>query len=708
MSESQTQHPEPPGVGVPERLRPLLHERERICAELESLAGKDDEVSRTRAAGLGADYRRCEPLPPEYAEIMDRRFAAAEAAFAEGLTVAAERREKREQVLETLHSLLTEQARLSASPRLLPHRREFERLRKNWRVAATGVDDLDLLEKAFADSSAAIAARMESEAAAAVSAREALAGLRGELEAARAADRPEEFKEKREGWEAARDAAAAALDPDSPEDKALLGSIRELFKELNDRLVLYYQTLDLARWESYTLKLDLCRELEQLRDTPEEKLPAAAVRLREIRKRWQELGAVPREKQNELGPRYYEYTTALQHRIDDFFKAQRAAHAAAAEKKTALCEAAEALRESTRWNETSEQLKALQAEWKTIGHAGREADGALYARFRAACDVFFNARAQYWAEKQQLQNEVGARKRELCAAAEALSTLPVQEAVRRAKQLRADFQVAGRAGKQEQSLNARFNSAMEAFFNSRHEAVQSAKNRREEILRELESLAAMPPVQAEQRMGELRTEWRSLEPLPREQDARYEARARAAAAELEKALAAVRRRQQRERADWLIPAMRAAAEVVTAARRGEPLPEVTLDLTPFPRLAALVTDVVAAGGRCPDGMDKALSRNAREFGSLLEEWEKTTGSRRGTDAAQDLAADLAAAIAGNFGGSAMAAVRKKETEPAALLRRLLDVGLPEPEQLGDLLSRYASLRATMNGAGSRDDGALQG
>ncbi len=707
MSESQIQHPESPGVSVPERLRPLLHERERICTELEALAGKDDEISRNRAAGLGADYRRCEPLPPEYAEIMDRRFAAAEAAFTEGLTVAAERRAKREQVLETLHTLLTEQARLSAAPRLLPHRREWERLRKNWRVATTGVDDLDLLEKAFADSAAAFAARMEAEVAAAASAREVLLGLCRELEALREADRPEEFKEKREGWEAIRDAAVAALDPDSAEDKALQGRVRDLFKELNDRLVLHYQTLDLARWESYTLKLDLCRELEQLRDTSEEKLPAAAVRLREIRKRWQELGPVPREKQNELGPRYYEYTTALQHRVDDFYKAQRAAHAAAAAKKTALCEAAEALRESTRWNETSEQLKALQAEWKTVGHAGREADGALYARFRAACDVFFNARAQYWAEKQQQQNEAGARKRELCAAAEGLSALPVQEAVRRAKQLRTEFQTAGRAGKQEQSLNVRFNTAMEAFFHSRHEAVQNAKNRREEILRELESLKDMPPLPAEQRMGELRAEWRLLEPLPREQDARYEARARAAAAEVEKALAAIRRRQQRERADWLIPAMRAAAEVVTAARRGDPLPEVTLDLTLFPRLGAVVTDVVAAGGSVPEGMEKALARNAREFLGLLEECEKAIQPRQKTEAARDLAADLAAAIAGNFGGGAMAAARKKETEPAALLRRLLEVGLPEPDQLDELLERYAALRTAMNGAGSRSDGTPQ-
>ena len=257
-------------------------------------------------------------------------------------------------------------------------------------------------------------------------------------------------------------------------------------------------------------------------------------------------------------------------------------------------------------------------------------------------------------------------------------------------------------------MNARFNGAMETFFNSRHEAVQNAKNRREEILRELESLASMPPGQAEQRMGELRSEWRSLESLPREQEARYEARARAAAAELEKALTAARRRQQRERADWLAPAMRAAAEVVTAARRGEPLPDVALDLTPFPRLAAVVTDVIAAGGAVPEGLDRALTRNAREFETLLAECEKGVSPRREADAAQDLAADLAAAIAGNFGGGAMAAARKKETEPAALLRRLLDVGLPEPEQLEGLLARYEALRAALNGAGSRNDGTLQG
>jgi hypothetical protein len=59
-------------------------------------------------------------------------------------------------------------------------------------------------------------------------------------------------------------------------------------------------------------------------------------------------------------------------------------------KKEALCEKAEALRESTEWEAGSAEIKRLQAEWRTIGAVKKTRSEAIWQRFRAACDHFFD------------------------------------------------------------------------------------------------------------------------------------------------------------------------------------------------------------------------------------------------------------------------------------------------------------------------------
>ena len=138
-------------------------------------------------------------------------------------------------------------------------------------------------------------------------------------------------------------------------------------------------------------------------------------------------------------------------------------------------------------------------------------------------------------------------------------------------------------------------------------------------------------------------------------------------------------------------AMRFAASCVAAARRGEPVPEVTLDLTAFEKLGAAVTDLVAEGGKVPEGMEKALARNTREFRSLIEEWEALL-AKPAEKAPRDLAAELTMAIAGNFAAADFRSETSART-PAELRRKLLAVGVIDPEAAEELLPRAEALLA---------------
>jgi hypothetical protein len=48
--------------------------------------------------------------------------------------------------------------------------------------------------------------------------------------------------------------------------------------------------------------------------------------------------------------------------------------------------------DSQDWKKGTDQVKALQQEWKRIGHVPREEADRLWARFQRACDAFFEER----------------------------------------------------------------------------------------------------------------------------------------------------------------------------------------------------------------------------------------------------------------------------------------------------------------------------
>lgn len=86
-------------------------------------------------------------------------------------------------------------------------------------------------------------------------------------------------------------------------------------------------------------------------------------------------------------------------------------------RKEALCQQAEALVESTEWEQAATELRRLQTEWKTVGPVKRTRADAIWQRFRGACDRFF----ERYAHRDQLRlvAQVGERER-LCQEIEAL------------------------------------------------------------------------------------------------------------------------------------------------------------------------------------------------------------------------------------------------------------------------------------------------
>ena len=104
----------------------------------------------------------------------------------------------------------------------------------------------------------------------------------------------------------------------------------------------------------------------------------------------------------------------------------------AAARKEKLIKKAEELSTSKEWADTAKAYRDLMTEWKAAGRARRDVEDALWARFRAAQDVFFTARSEVFAARDAGLSENLEKKRVLVTEAEALLPVTDQKSARAA------------------------------------------------------------------------------------------------------------------------------------------------------------------------------------------------------------------------------------------------------------------------------------
>ncbi|MBF6097061.1 DUF349 domain-containing protein [Nocardia cyriacigeorgica] len=143
---------------------------------------------------------------------------------------------------------------------------------------------------------------------------------------------------------------------------------------------------------------------------------AAGDRLREILEEWKSIRGVDRKVDDALWKRYSKAREAFNRRRGAHFAELDRERAAAKTRKEELCARAEELSGSTDWAGTAAVFRDLLAEWKAAGRAPREADEALWRRFKSAQDVFFAARNAAASERDAEFEQNAAAKEELLAA----------------------------------------------------------------------------------------------------------------------------------------------------------------------------------------------------------------------------------------------------------------------------------------------------
>lgn len=166
-----------------------------------------------------------------------------------------------------------------------------------------------------------------------------------------------------------------------------------------DRKKIHTDQIKVEQEANYEKKLAIVAKAETLKNSTEWAITTQA--FNELMTEWRAIGPVPSEHNNSL----WENFSAAK---EVFFNAKRAkadAYKIMLDenllKKQDLISRAEAIKNSSSWRETTEEMNQLLEEWKQVGHVGKEHSDTLWENFLAARKYFFNRKDAEWQRKEQ-------------------------------------------------------------------------------------------------------------------------------------------------------------------------------------------------------------------------------------------------------------------------------------------------------------------
>ena len=132
-----------------------------------------------------------------------------------------------------------------------------------------------------------------------------------------------------------------------------------------------------------------------------------------LQKKWKDIGFAPAKQNQKIFERFRAACDVFFSKKGEFFKQAKTDMTANLEKKTALCEQAESLKDSTDWKATGDKMAELQKQWREIGPVQKKYTNTIWKRFIGACDYFYEQRDKNTSSKKHEENTNLAAKKEI-------------------------------------------------------------------------------------------------------------------------------------------------------------------------------------------------------------------------------------------------------------------------------------------------------
>lgn len=178
----------------------------------------------------------------------------------------------------------------------------------------------------------------------------------------------------------------------------------------------FFASLKAQEEVNLTAKTVLCEQVEAIDFTTLKTYKDWEAKTTEIvglQQQWKTIGFAPRKENIKIYERFRSACDQFFRSKSEFMKATKAELDTNYDKKKALCEKAEAFKDSTDWKATTQIMVDIQKEWKTVGPVQKKYSDMLWKRFVSACDYFFEQKEKVFSSKKSEEHANLALKKDL-------------------------------------------------------------------------------------------------------------------------------------------------------------------------------------------------------------------------------------------------------------------------------------------------------
>ncbi len=176
----------------------------------------------------------------------------------------------------------------------------------------------------------------------------------------------------------------------------------------------YFSQVKEKETENEAKKIEICVEIESINYenlVSQKEWEEKTKFILSLQDKWKQLGFASKKVNNQLFDRFRQGCDIFFSKKAEFFTSLKDQFNENLEKKIALCEKVEKLKDSTDWKNTSDELIKIQKEWKTIGPVPRKFSDSLWKRFISACDYFFDQKTKQFSSQKEKEYENLEKKR---------------------------------------------------------------------------------------------------------------------------------------------------------------------------------------------------------------------------------------------------------------------------------------------------------
>lgn len=230
----------------------------------------------------------------------------------------------------------------------------------------------------------------------------------------------------------------------------------------------HFEGLKEKEQENLNAKVAICEEIEKIDFTLLKTFKDWEDKNKEVislQEKWKTIGFAPKKANVKVFERFRAACDIYFNNKSEFYKSIKEGMDKNLELKRALCEKAEALKESTDWKESTDKMIALQKEWKTIGSVARKHSDTIWKRFITACDHFFEQKNKNVSSQKTVEQENLAAKKALIAKIVAIEESTHDNAIAELKGYMAEWNTIGHVPfKEKDKIYKEYHDTVDAQF----------------------------------------------------------------------------------------------------------------------------------------------------------------------------------------------------------------------------------------------------